>query len=444
MDSTLRPKATANRMKSKLDSAFSRRTLSKSAFSVKIHTRQPTMNSPKSSTERSVFSGPEPDESDVSMAPAWSQLQNSYLNRTSLSWAELQDMDRFVYLFQKGAPLHGNTVPQEWNHVKKVLFDEGLITLDELSSQEGSKLLKSRYESVRFGLQNFFYSRPEPVGKENWTLSKTERFDVYDTERGRRYWKHESDSVVEKTSSSSLTLRVEIERMTPVDRGSNGELGSILENENSLIESMRGEHPLSDAALEKLLFSNEQYLMEEHNRAFETFLTPRDKALDEANTVASQADATNLNTSDGGLAAPVPQDKEKVEVGLRKEAGMRKTPKEKIKGRKRRWRADVPILVHEDLPDSTPQIKKMVDVNHASTNTDIPKENLGFGQSSIEGSSRIEMENPQTHQRHESISTPTTRRVRRLESATSATSSYRSMFGGPLGSLSPGSSPTTR
>lgn len=443
MDSTFRPKATANRMKSQLDPAIPRKNLGKSASTASVHSKQPATSSLKSSTERSVPSKPELEYPHDPMEPAWSQMQNPYLNRTSFNWAEVQHMDRCVYLLQKGAPLDGNIIPQEWNHVKKVLFDDGLVTPDELNSQEATKLLKSRYESVRLGLQSFFNSGPEPVDKHDWTLSKTESFDVYDTKQGRKYWKHQKDSVVEKTSNREPALRVDIEPMTPVDRERNGELGWIIEKENSLVENMRGEHPLTDAALEKLL-SDEQYLMEEHNQASEVFSTPRDKALDKANTVGCQANATDLHISNGGFAEPVSQDKGKVDGHLGNEAVIRKASKEQIKRRKRKPRVDVPIVVYEDLPDSAPQIKKIISMNHASPNTDIQKENLGDGDAAIEGPSQIEIENPQTHQPHESVSTPSTRRVRRFEIATSVTSPYRSLFGGPLASASPSSSPLTR
>lgn len=66
MDSTLRPKATANRMKSKLHSAVSRKALSKSASTGK----KLATSSPKPSTERSVPSEPESEGSDIPIAPA--------------------------------------------------------------------------------------------------------------------------------------------------------------------------------------------------------------------------------------------------------------------------------------------------------------------------------------------------------------------------------------
>lgn len=426
MDSTLRPKAAAKRMKSKLHSAISSKKLSKSAPSMKTHTEQLATASRKSSTKRSLPPEPELEleSSNVPVAPSWSQLQNPYWNRTSLNWVEIQDLDRCVYLLQKGAPLHGKTIPQSWQRVKKALFDEALIILDELRSREGTELLKSRYESVRLGLQNFFNSKPEPIDKKDWTLFKQEKFGAYDMKPGRKYWEHQKDSLVEKTSSSFDGLsfsagsadhvtrddkgttpnnssskrlpasKVDIEGMTPVDLEDDGELGLITEIENNLVESIR-EHPLSDAALEELLFPVEQYVMEESNRAFgvsASFLTHRDKALDQVSTVTSEAEATEESSSLG------------VKVNPRSEFGTPQTPKVQNKAKKRKSRVDVPIAIHEDSP---PQVKIFLHRNPASPGIDIPKENLA-----------------------------------NLGSTTSVTQPYSSLFGGPLGSLSPSSSPT--
>ena len=268
-------------------------------------------------------------ELDVPVAPTWSKLQNPYLDRISLEWAEIQDIDRRIYLLQRGAPLHSNTSPEDrtYDSLKKLLFDEGAITLDELSSREGTELLKARYESVRLGLQNFFGSGPEPVYKKDWILSKSEGFDVYDWKRGSMYWKHRVDSIVKGTETASSPnisgfvtqtakrttknhnngpmvsvsedqSRSEVEmptrmqhrkseetdpnksctellpasevatkRTVIVDLEDGRDMDGINETEENLVESMRGEHisssMMSDAALEELLFPVEQLLEEE-------------------------------------------------------------------------------------------------------------------------------------------------------------------------------------
>lgn len=303
MDSTLRPKASAKRLKSKVHSATTSKTLNKWASYAKTHTKQLAKASSKSLTRRSEHSEPELNGPSVPVAPAWSRLQNPYLNRNSLTWAEIEEMDRCIYLLQKGAPLDSKILPQDWNHVvKTTLFDEGIITLDELNSQEGTELLRTRYESVRLGLQNFFDSRPEPVNENNWTLLRSERFDVYDMKRGSRYWRHHKDSIVKGTNTSGISnilgyaaeaaehvtendnyrkatdrtteeqdlnepktpvstphfqneetspsksylkrepgLEVDTERTRFADREYDDELGVITETEDTLVESMRGE-----------------------------------------------------------------------------------------------------------------------------------------------------------------------------------------------------------
>lgn len=205
MDSTLRPKAATKRLKSKIHSTTSSESPSNLASSTKPPTNQQTKASKLSSIECSI--SPE-THLDASVTPDMSQLQNPYLNQTSLEWSAIEEIDRRVYLLQKGAPLHGNTLPQDWTHdvVKKALSNED--TFDEFDSGEGIELLKTRYESVRLGLQKFFGSKLEPVNKNDWTIFRTEGFDVYDTKRGKKYWRHLRNSIMEgaKTSSGSGIL----------------------------------------------------------------------------------------------------------------------------------------------------------------------------------------------------------------------------------------------
>ena len=456
MDSILRPKAAAKRLKSKLHSDStsytSKKTSSKSASSAKTPTK-----SSDSSRRRSVH--PESDSN--------SQLQKPYLNRSSLDWAELQQMDRYVYLLQKGAPFHSNSLSQDRNLdiAKEVLFDKGVITLDELNSREATKLLRSRYESVRQGLQNFFNSKPEPIDKNDWILSKSEDFDVYDMKRG-----HRKDGVIKgtKTSSSSNILRLNIseeqdrdEAKGPVSkqpnegsnpnksnfRGSralevdpeptkfvghnnNGELDVIIENEDTLVESMRREPRvsssiMSDAALEELLSPI---------GSAGTVPAPPDKILDKPSFITSEATATDLHA----LIGTAPLDNDTVASGISVDhgsgSGEPQTLKAEITTKKRKSRVEVPIAVHEDSPGRTPLVKNMVYMNPVSPGTDIPKENLE-DDGSVEYSSQFETGTPRTRRHHEAIGT---------RNVTILTSPYRSLFGGPVGSSSSDSSPTTR
>ena len=354
MDSTLRPKAAAKRMKSKLRSIVSNKTAEKSTSSVKLPTKQLAKASPETLAGRLVSRESELNSPDVPVAPTWSQLQNPYLNRPSLSWAEFQVMDRRVFLLLKGASPHEKS-PQDWTDVKKVLFDEGVITFDELNSREGTELLQNRYESVRLGLHNFFGkkpepgNKPEPVNRRFWT----EGFHVYSMKQGSKYWKHQKHSVVEetKTSSSSnilgssydvakdmkrlngqgasysiadgqvgnevkvpkdkqnvqnketypqqskLKQEADFERTRFVGGEDHGDLGVIIETENTLVESMRGEHVsssiMSDAALEELLSPVEQYLMEEYSREFTADLVSGNARISgHAGTILADLDKT--------------------------------------------------------------------------------------------------------------------------------------------------------
>ena len=487
MDSTLRPKAAARRIKSKLRSATSSKTLSKSVSSAKTHTKQLAKASPNSLTRRSIHLDSESDSPDIPVAPAWSQLHNPYLNRSSLDWAEIQEMDRCIYLLQKGAPLHGSTLPQDWNQdaVKKVLFDEGVITLDELNSREGTELLKSRYESVRLGLQNFYGSRPEPVSRNEWTLSRTESFDVYDMKRGLKYWKHQRDSIVEgtKTRSSSKNvgfasetakhmtrninqkathsvsdqqdrneagsptsvqqarddgttpsesssprpsaMEVNAERRLSVDYEDDDEIGAIIETEDSLIENMRGEHVpssiMSDAALEELLFPVERSLRDESNQE----VTPSSISSDSRRCGSAGSITAHPDKTLAGEEVTVSG----VDADPRDRFYEPYTPKTEVKTRKRKSRVDGAIVVHEDPPGRTPLVKKIIGMNPASPGTDIPKENFE-DDGSVDHSSQVEMGTPRTHPHPEAGGTPSTRRIRRLESAAIATPPYRPIFGG--------------
>ena len=459
MDSILRPKAAAKRIKSRIQSDTLGKTCTKSASSIKTHTKQPARYSSNLSTRRIV--GHDSDLT-VPVVPTWSRLQNPYLRRISLDWTEIQDVDRCIFLLQKGAPVDSDTLPQDWTNdvFKKVLFDERIDILDELSSQDKIERLKNRYETVRLGLQSFFNSESEPANKNCWALSKTEGFNVYDTKSGSRYWRHQKDSVVKGTTirttaniigstpettkhmignrnqeatdsiweeqtefetkgptsirnvtnggnrSSKPCLKlppikdVDTERTTNFDREDHSERGAITETEDSLIESMRGDHFVfsitSDAALEELLLPAEQCMSERPNREAATNLVSRewtgseparivaahpDKTLNKFSSVGPKAKAMGLNTSSNHRVAEAVQiNMEKTTSddlgGPRGKCDEPQTPETQPKARKRKSSAGFAVTVHEDLPGRTPLIKKIVRMNPVSPGTDIPKENL--------------------------------------------------------------------
>ena len=124
-----------------------------------------------------------------------SNLRNPHLRKTSLDYNELGHFDQLIYSLQKGAPVHGNTLPVTWQTVKQTLFDHGEITLDELNSEEATKWLQLRYECLRLGIEAFFKSKPEIADKNDWTLFRYEGFDAFDKNRNTKYWKHHRHSI---------------------------------------------------------------------------------------------------------------------------------------------------------------------------------------------------------------------------------------------------------
>ncbi|KAL9129060.1 MAG: hypothetical protein Q9217_002400 [Psora testacea] len=149
-----------------------------------------------------------PSSNSLPKPPNWSRGQNPYVNTRVLGWDRLQEMDKYVYSIQRGAPLNGNTLPLSWQKVKKRLYVEGYITLDELRGDEATRWLKAQYEGVRLGLQAFFKAKPEAMDKKEWTVFHVEGFDIYDKERGRKYWRHFEDSIVQPTTTTSAVPRI--------------------------------------------------------------------------------------------------------------------------------------------------------------------------------------------------------------------------------------------
>ena len=378
MDSVLRPKAAAKRIESRLLSTISSKSISKSASSDRVHAQKPAGSSPKPLTKRSVRHKSGVDGAGIPVAPARSQLQNPYLNHISITWDDVQELDRRIYLFQKGAPLNSNTLPQDWTNetFNRVFSDEGNTTFDELNSSDNIELLKNRYESVRLGLQKFFDSKSEPANKNCWTLSKTEGFDVYEMKSGSRYWRHQKESVVEgtriSTSSRStpatakyfiangnrkamdgsrerhvqneaITLKsmqdvteegespnkprlglpqilgVDSERVADFDHEDNSERGAITETEDSLIESMREGHfsssIMSDAALEELFLPAELDLKDEAEYEVTADLVLSDsKGSELAGRVLAHPDKA-FDKFSCGLVETVQMNKEKLTSG---------------------------------------------------------------------------------------------------------------------------------
>ena len=114
----------------------------------------------------------------------------------------LEHFDQLIYSLQKGAPVHGNTLPLSWQTVKQTLFDCGGITLDELNSEEATKCLQLRYECLQIGIEAFFESKPETADKDDWTLYRYEGFDAFDKNPDTKYWKHHRHSIFSPSTTS--------------------------------------------------------------------------------------------------------------------------------------------------------------------------------------------------------------------------------------------------
>ena len=136
-------------------------------------------------------------ENPLPTPPNWSHLQNPYVHTRVLDWNKLQEIDRCIYRLQKGAPLNSKTLPLIWQHVKDRLYEEGHITLDDKRGEESTGWVKARYESVRVGVQAFFKAQAEPMDKKHWTVFHAEGLNVYDKDRGRKYWRHFEDSITQ-------------------------------------------------------------------------------------------------------------------------------------------------------------------------------------------------------------------------------------------------------
>lgn len=122
--------------------------------------------------------------------------KNPFTKPTVTDWKKLQAFDRRVYLLQKGSPINGNTLPLKWFKVVEALIEDGFFTREQLKAWGGVEALKSRYESVRKGIEEFFEAKPEPTNKMGWQVCHAEGFDVYNKGVGKKYWPSHGDSIV--------------------------------------------------------------------------------------------------------------------------------------------------------------------------------------------------------------------------------------------------------
>ena len=106
--------------------------------------------------------------------------ENPYLSLLVLRWSSLEDFDQQLFLSQKGAPICASTLPCSWQKVKKTLFDQGLLTLDQLICDEATKQIISRYCAILSGLQAFYKSVEDPTDRKDWLVFPAETFRMLD------------------------------------------------------------------------------------------------------------------------------------------------------------------------------------------------------------------------------------------------------------------------
>ena len=399
----------------------------------------------------------------LSIPPPWSNLQNPHVFGWHLDYQKLEPLDRLIYSIQKGVPSYGGTLPMTWLEVKRVLFDYGELTLDELNSEEATEWLKARYDDVRLGVEAFFVvNGSEPSNKNDWTLYHIEGFDVFDKQRGSRYWKHRRHSVVspftmgasyretgevaetdnerddhrgsdlldiykDTVNGGAVVPAVQAEAFKIHEDDLEGSIiidlkdaGSLAEdNEHTLIENMRGKDALlseammTDEELSKLLSPVAQYpegppLSHLHSPSAQ--LIPN--ALNDG-----QTDNVNKRPCREAVDSPrstppslEPKLKNVIEPIIRQYtaaisriASTNSTPTTTSKKRKPKADPQVQVSIYEDLPGGTPLIRRITANNPPSPGTDVPKENI-YENGTVDHSSQVSTTTPR-HRRQRAVTT---------------------------------------
>ena len=425
---------------------------------------------------------PSPRSPTPSAPPAWSNLQNPYANAGPLEYEKLEPLDRLIYGLQKGAPGQGNTLPITWQEVKRLLFDCGEINLDELNSEEGTEWLKARYESVRLGVEAFFGGKQEYSDKNDWTLNHIEGFDVFDKQRGSKYWKHRSHSV-ESPKTTRATYRETGEVAETDDKGDGygggdqleaykdtadsgavvpaveaeaagadehdmegntvidlDDAGSVIEDtEYTLIESMHGkdtfssETMMNDEELGKLLSPIAQYLAEPPPPSSPNLPSaqPVPNVLkdnqphhfnERASCEAVKSPKSTQSTLEPRLLDAFQPITNQYVADIKHIVSDVPAPITKTKKRKLRTEAEGTVNIHEDPPGRTPMIRRITANNPPSPGTDIPKENLR-DDGTVALSSQNEFRTPTIRRQRADTTSPIPLRY----------GAYSSLFGGPTG-----------
>jgi hypothetical protein len=343
-----------------------------------------------------------------------------------------------------------------WQEVKRVLFDHGEITLDELHSEEATKWLKARYESVRLGVEAFFGIKVSESSDQNdWTLFHTERFDVFDKQQGSRYWKHRRLSVV-----SPMTMRASYRETGEVaetddegggDGGGNqfdiykdavdsGAAASVVKAgtsgadgdgiEGNIFVDLPGVGTvMDDEELGKLLSPVTQYFTDTPPSVPHS---PSEKLV---SNVLDDGQTDNVNkgpcceaigpshstqsTSEPGLRDAIQPIINHYIADINRMASANSTSTSTSRKRKSRPEPKATVNIHEDLPGGNPLTTAN---NPPSPGTDIPKENI-YENGTVDHSSQISITTPRTHRQRAATTSPIPFRY----------VAYSSVFGGHAG-----------
>lgn len=411
MDNTLRPGVVAKR------SEFRLRTVSIDPQRDKPKTISPTKSESEERTSLKLLRDPTPDPSANPVLQSPAPSHNESINEGPVDWDKIDDMHRKVYLLQRGAPVNGNTLPMKWGEVKQILFDEGYhVTLDDLNSREHTERLKAGYESVRIGVEAFFGAKPEKSNKKDWTLLRTEGFDIYDKKRGSKYWRHFEESIVRPSlvshkvtgnpfmglATADDALSSEVEGMPPENAQKdepsffNTLLDETLDGRREPL-SQDGMQETWDAASLLLDHISEQpdvnpkmHLRGERNQSSscKQFSTNRPFTKTDTSTLPTEKANTthpipNIQTIQNAPNNP-PLIRYQIPPSQPPPTLKSPTAARPSKKRKRKPIPNPEISIYEDLPSRTPLVKRLASTNPASPGTDIPKENISASQGEIE------------------------------------------------------------
>ncbi|MCJ1466362.1 hypothetical protein MMC07_004981 [Pseudocyphellaria aurata] len=318
-------------------------------------------------------------------------FDNPFNKPISSDWRDLESFDRRLYILQKGAPLHGETLPVEWTKIVETLVMEGFFTPGEFKALGGLTALTSRYETIRLEIQGFFRSAPEPVDKRNWLIKYVEDLEIYGLGSGTKYWRHQSDSVV-NPRSSKIANRAQI---IPASN-------EAFENRNAAHFKRIERLTLPDSAVSHINEASHEPVLEgqfegckgqigrlpdDQGHSFEEafdLLQPKvdaDSIVDTigdpfiwssaTNNIPERLESYPAEAIKGDRLIPCPSDSKRL-----------------IKRRNRDAKAEpsaTSFQILEDEPGSTPLIRKYISMIPASPGTDIQKENLEDRRSPSEG-----------------------------------------------------------